>query len=73
MARVMGLPSAADIGAAILNMKARLGLPTGLAARSMQDSQFDTIITSATVDHCHKTNPRIATTQDYCDRLSQAM
>ena len=73
MARVMGLPSAADIGAAILNLNARLGLPTGLAARGIQGSQFDTIITGATADHCHKNSPRIATTQDYCDRLSQAM
>ena len=73
MAQAMGLPSASDIGAAILDMNARLGLPTGLSALGVTASQFDTIVIGAMADHCHKTNPRIATPEDYCDMLSQAL
>ncbi len=73
MARAMGLASASDIGAAITDMNARLGLPTGLAAMGVQASQFDQIITGALADHCHKTNPRIATAEEYRAMLAQAM
>ena len=61
MARAMGLASGSDIPAAIVDMNARLGLPTGLAAMGVQREQFDQIIVGAMADHCHKTNPRIAT------------
>jgi 4-hydroxybutyrate dehydrogenase len=61
----MGLGSASDIGEAIQDMNARLGLPTGLAAMGVDVSQFDQIITGALADHCHKTNPRIATADEY--------
>jgi len=73
MARAMGLASASDIGAAITDMNARLGLPKGLAAMGVQASQFDQIITGALADHCHKTNPRIATPEEYHAMLAQAM
>jgi 4-hydroxybutyrate dehydrogenase len=65
MATAMGLQSASDIGAAIKDMNARLGLPSGLAAMGVSESQFDQIITGALADHCHKTNPRIATAEEY--------
>ena len=73
MARAMGRASATDIGPAITDMNARLGLPTGLAAMGVQASQFDQIITGALADHCHKTNPRIATAEEYRAMLAQAM
>jgi alcohol dehydrogenase class IV len=73
MAQAMGLLSTSDIGAAILDMNARLGLPTGLSALGVNSSQFDTIVAGAMADHCHKTNPRIATEQDYREMLAQAM
>src|SRR3990167_6601361 len=65
MAHAMGLGSASDMGEAIKDMNARLGLPTGLAAMGVDASQFDQIITGALADHCHKTNPRIATADEY--------
>lgn len=65
MAHAMGLQSASDIGEAIQDMNARLGLPSGLAEMGVSESQFDQIIAGALADHCHKTNPVIATADDY--------
>jgi len=73
MARAMGLASGGDIPEAIKDMNARLGLPTGLAAMGVQASQFDAIIAGAMADHCHKTNPRIATVDEYREMLAQAL
>ncbi len=73
MAHAMGLASANDIGPAIQTMNARLGLPSGLAAMGVQESQFDRIITGALADHCHTTGPRLATADDYRNMLLRAM
>lgn len=73
MARAMGLSSASDIGPAITDMNARLGLPSGLGAMGVQPGQFDQIISGALADHCHKTNPRIASADEYRAMLAQAM
>jgi 4-hydroxybutyrate dehydrogenase len=73
MARAMGLASGSDIPEAIRDMNARLGLPTGLAAMGVQREQFSQIITGALADHCHKTNPRIATAQEYEEMLGVSL
>ena len=73
MAHAMGLTSASDIGLAIKDMNSRLGLPTGLAAMGVQESQFDQIIQGAMADHCHKTNPRIATVDEYRQMLTKSL
>lgn len=73
MAHAMGLAASSDIPEAIKDMNARLDLPTGLAAMGVQRDWFDKIITGAMADHCHKTNPRIATAEEYRDMLAQAM
>ncbi len=73
MARVMGLASGSEIPDAIKAMNARLGLPTGLAAMGVQRSQFRQIIEGALADHCHKTNPRLASVQDYEEMLDDSM
>jgi len=73
MAHAMGLASASDIGPAIKDMNARLGLPSGLAEMGVQAAQFDKIITGALADHCHKTGPRLATADDYRAMLAAAM
>jgi 4-hydroxybutyrate dehydrogenase len=77
MARAMGLPSAdgdgRDVAQAIREMNARLGLPTGLAALGVERGQFDRIIDGALADHCHKTNPRLATRADYVAMLEASM
>ncbi len=73
MVHAMGLPADADIAAAIKEMNARLGLPTGLAAMGVTTDMFDAIIKGAMADHCHKTNPRLATTDDYHTMLLQSL
>jgi 4-hydroxybutyrate dehydrogenase len=73
MAHAMGLQSASDIPEAIREMNARLGLPTGLAAMGVQSGLFGQIIKGALADHCHKTNPRIASAQEYEELLAASM
>jgi 4-hydroxybutyrate dehydrogenase len=73
MAHAMGLASEADIPQAIRDMNARLGLPTGLAAMGVQREWFDRIISGAMADHCHKTNPRVATAEEYRAILEASM
>ena len=73
MASAMGLASASDIPDAIRDMNARLGLPTGLAAMGVEASAFEKIIKGALADHCHKTNPRLASAADYEVMLEQSM
>ena len=73
MARAMGLSSGGDIGQAITDMNARLGLPAGLAAMGVQTALFEKIIHGALADHCHTTNPRLATAQDYEEMLERSM
>jgi alcohol dehydrogenase class IV len=73
MAHAMGLRSARDIPGAIKDMNALLDLPPGLAAMGVRRDQFDQIIKGALADHCHKTNPRIASAQDYEEMLAASM
>lgn len=73
MAQAMGLAAANAIPEAIQEMSARLGLPSGLAAMGVREDQFDKVIAGAMNDHCHKTNPRIATPDEYRDMLTRSM
>ena len=62
-----------EVAEAIRALNARLGLPTGLAAMGVTPDQFERIIDGAMADHCHKTNPRLATRDDYREMLSASM
>jgi 4-hydroxybutyrate dehydrogenase len=80
MAHAMGLLDEGDaavvaqrLGEAIRTMNARLGLPTGLAALGVTEDLFERVISGALADHCHKTNPRIASADDYRSMLQTAM
>ena len=73
MAHAMNLRSASDIPAAIRDMNARLGLPTGLTAMGVEHAWFAPVIAGALKDHCHGTNPRIASAQDYEEMLAASM
>ena len=73
MAHAMGLDTGNDVAEALTDMNARLGLPSGLAAMGVERAQFAQIIQGALVDHCHKTNPRLASAADYEGMLGSSM
>jgi alcohol dehydrogenase class IV len=75
MAYAMGLGEGQgeQVASAIADMTQRLGLPTGLGGLSVTSGQFGQIIQGAMADHCHKTNPVIATDLDYAEMLDQSM
>ncbi len=77
MAHAMGLPSCdskgTEVAEEIRALNARLGLATGLAALGVTPDVFDRVIDGAMADHCHKTNPRIATREDYRTMLEASM
>lgn len=73
MARAMGLVSGNDVGDALRDMNARLQLPAGLSALEVTSASFEKIIQGALRDHCHLTNPRLASTEDYASLLEQSM
>ena len=73
MAQAMGLDADADVAQAVHDMTARLGLPTGLRAMGVSEALFDRVIEHALLDHCHKTNPRIASADDYRRMLVGSM
>ncbi|KKW68918.1 4-hydroxybutyrate dehydrogenase [Lampropedia cohaerens] len=82
MARAMALsvPMQADastaadaLSCAIIERNRELGLPSGLAALGVRQSDFDAIITHAMRDHCHATNPRLASAADYREMLQASL
>jgi 4-hydroxybutyrate dehydrogenase len=73
MAQAVGLDGSADLAEAVTALNARLGLPDGLASMGVTPDLFDRIIDGALADHCHKTNPRLATREDYRAMLEASM
>ena len=77
MAHAMGLPACDREGNALaeaLRGKSRaLGLPAGLAELGVTPGVFERVIDGAMADHCHKTNPRLATRDDYRTMLDASM
>jgi alcohol dehydrogenase class IV len=77
MAQAMGIGACdskgSELALALRDINARLGLPAGLSAMGVTQDLFERVIDGAMVDHCHKTNPRIATRDDYRAMLEQSM
>jgi alcohol dehydrogenase class IV len=77
LARALGLPgcdaAGNELAEAIVEMNAKLGLPSGLAAMGVTEDLFERVIDGAMVDHCHKTNPRLATRADYRQMLEASL
>ena len=77
MAQSIGLAGCDAQGQALADairaLNARLGLPSGLAAMGVTPDLFERVIDGAMVDHCHKTNPRIATRGEYRAMLEASM
>jgi hypothetical protein len=77
MAHAMGLgdgdAAGETVARAVLAMNARLGLPAGLRALGVEPALFDRIIDGAMKDHCHRTNPRVATREEYRQMLQDSL
>jgi 4-hydroxybutyrate dehydrogenase len=77
MAHAVGIGSCDAMGSelaeALRTLNGRLGLPGGLAAMGVTPDLFERVIDGAMADHCHKTNPRLATRDDYRAMLEQSM
>jgi len=54
-------------------LKARIGIPTGLAASGVPATQIPALVAIAEKDICHKTNPRPCTGADFRHFFEQAM
>ena len=53
-------------------LNARIGLPNGLEAMGVPRSFFDEAVDKALKDHCHATNPRLATAAEYREMPAQS-
>jgi 4-hydroxybutyrate dehydrogenase len=73
MAHAMGLTAAEDVAPAVVEMNQRIGLPSGLAQMGVGSSLVDRIVSGALADHCHKTNPRLASADDYREMIAASM
>ena len=65
----MGLAPGVDAADAIGALNRRLVLPAGLGAMGVTRDMLAEIAQLATKDHCHATNPRKATEEDYLSML----
>ncbi|HEV7247849.1 MAG TPA: iron-containing alcohol dehydrogenase [Shinella sp.] len=68
LARRMG--GTPDEVIAALNM--RIGMPSGLKEMGVTEAMMEAVSHAALKDHCHATNPRIASQQDYLEILRHA-
>jgi alcohol dehydrogenase class IV len=69
VAQVFGADDGASAAAAIRALNRRLGLPAGLGAMGIGPETYEGVIDNALKDHCHATNPRVATREDYRQML----
>ncbi len=73
LAHAIGVAGPDQVAPAVKALNQRLGLPSGLKEMGVTPDMFPKIIASAMLDHCHKTNPRIASEEDYTMILNQSM
>lgn len=72
LAEAMGLPATADPADFIRSLNSRLGLPVGLGAMGLDRAVLKEIAQAAPMDHCHSTNPRVASVDDYLRILEES-
>lgn len=72
LAEAMGLAPGTDPAEAIAALNVRLGLPAGLQAMGVSRDVLPGISQAAMKDHCHATNPRAATAEDYLRMLEES-
>lgn len=70
--QAMGLAPAESPDGAIAALTRELGLPTGLAAMGVEKDFVEEAVSKALKDHCHTTNPRVATPDEYRAMLAES-
>lgn len=70
--RAMGLAADGKVDQFIAQINADIGLPNGLAAMGVPESFIDETIAKAMKDHCHATNPRVATAEEYRQMIRES-
>ena len=73
IAQVFGEHDGTGLAQAIRALNARLSLPSGLAQMGVTTAHVDAVIENALKDHCHATNPRLASAEDYRQLLAASM
>jgi alcohol dehydrogenase class IV len=73
MAEAMRIGDPVGVPDAIREMNNKIGLPKGLSEMGVTRASFPEIINRALLDHCHKTNPRLASNDDYRGILEASM
>jgi alcohol dehydrogenase class IV len=54
----------------IASLNSRIGMPSGLREMGVTEAMMEEVSHAALKDHCHATNPRLASQQDYLDILT---
>jgi len=58
--------------AAIAALNGRIGIPAGLGAMGVTEAMMEHVSHEALKDHCHATNPKIATAEDYLQIMRES-
>lgn len=56
----------------IETLNREIGMPSGLTAMGVTEAMMEKVSGEALKDHCHATNPRLATREDYLEILHQS-
>ena len=70
--RALHLAEGAALDGAIASLNKDLGIPSGLGAMGVNKGFVDEAVDKAMKDHCHATNPRIATPDEYRAILAES-
>lgn len=73
MAEAMRIGDPGKVPDAIREMNVNIGLPKGLSELGVARTSFTEIIDRALLDHCHRTNPRVASRENYREILEASM
>ncbi|WP_283178863.1 iron-containing alcohol dehydrogenase [Gemmobacter sp. 24YEA27] len=56
----------------VADLNCRIGMPSGLTAMGVTEAMMEQVSHAALKDHCHATNPRVATQQEYLGLLRES-
>jgi 4-hydroxybutyrate dehydrogenase len=72
VAGVFGAMTVEQLAERVRALNHAIGLPSGLRAMGIGEDTYDRVADHALLDHCHATNPRLATKDDYLGILQRS-